>query len=346
MSYLKRIITVSVIAICFIFAGVSVFAETPETEPEQEPETPSTKYMMKIDGVDYMVVDSKEEGEAAIKELVESMLPKNSTLRSYDIEEKIEYVPVVQSSIPRGVNVADEEDEISDILEDQMDSSVPPLTIKIVSDKYNVKRTPIKVKFKYKKNLYDFQFIAKNKGSKGKTRTRYELTSVNGDVTSKVKKETKTVEKGEYKIVYTGRKKTPKDITATRYKTYKAKVEKKTIKRYGDVFLGLNLVEYGKQFLGNPYRVGGKSLTNGIDCVQFVRALYKKFGIHLPENRHKLFRTGKVVPYSKARPGDVVFYGKHPAVYIGNGKIISARKKGIAISNINYKRWTYIRRMR
>ena len=152
--------------------------------------------------------------------------------------------------------------------------------------------------------------------------------------------------KGKYTIILTGHKNNPKNITYKKYKQYKKNVEKLAIKNYGDVFLGRNLVNYGLKFVGNPYKVGGMSLTNGIDCVGFVRALYKKFGITLPGNRNKLFRTGKIVPYSKARAGDIVFYGVHPAIYIGNGKIVSARKSGIRVSRINYKKWTYIRRIR
>ena len=106
------------------------------------------------------------------------------------------------------------------------------------------------------------------------------------------------------------------------------------------------MVDYGKQFLGNPYKWGGKSLTNGIDCVQFVRALYRKYGIILPGKRSAFAHIGKAVSLKNARPGDIVYYGNHVAMYIGNGKIIHAQRKGINISNINYRKWKTIRRVK
>ena len=38
------------------------------------------------------------------------------------------------------------------------------------------------------------------------------------------------------------------------------------------------VVEYAKNFVGNRYRYGGSSLTNGTDCSGFTRGVYKKFG--------------------------------------------------------------------
>lgn len=37
----------------------------------------------------------------------------------------------------------------------------------------------------------------------------------------------------------------------------------------------VDLVEYAKQFVGNPYVWGGTSLTKGADCSGFVLAVFK-----------------------------------------------------------------------
>lgn len=50
----------------------------------------------------------------------------------------------------------------------------------------------------------------------------------------------------------------------------------------------VDLVEYAKQFIGNPYVWGGTSLTKGADCSGFVLSVFKKYGITLsllPEHR-------------------------------------------------------------
>ena len=47
-----------------------------------------------------------------------------------------------------------------------------------------------------------------------------------------------------------------------------------------------------------------------------------------------------------AKPGDIVYYGNHVAMYIGKGKIIHATYKGISIRNVNYRKWSTIRHIK
>ena len=53
------------------------------------------------------------------------------------------------------------------------------------------------------------------------------------------------------------------------------------------------VVEYAKNFVGNRYRYGGSSLTNGTDCSGFTRGVYKKFGKRLPHSSSAQRRYGK-----------------------------------------------------
>ena len=55
------------------------------------------------------------------------------------------------------------------------------------------------------------------------------------------------------------------------------------------------VVEYAKNFVGNRYRYGGSSLTNGTDCSGFTRGVYKKFGKRLPHSSSAQRRYGKKV---------------------------------------------------
>lgn len=107
-----------------------------------------------------------------------------------------------------------------------------------------------------------------------------------------------------------------------------------------------NLINYAKQFLGNPYVWGGTSLTRGTDCSGFTRGIYAKYGISLPRVSRDQARGGTRVSTSSLKAGDLVFYGNsssgyinHVAIYIGNGKIIHAsnRRDGIKISNMYYR---------
>lgn len=106
----------------------------------------------------------------------------------------------------------------------------------------------------------------------------------------------------------------------------------------------VDLCQYAKQFLGNPYVWGGVSLTNGADCSGFVLSIYKKYGITLPHYSGAQANCGTKISLSEAKPGDLVFYGKgqtisHVAIYIGNGQVIHASSPttGIKISNVYYK---------
>lgn len=117
--------------------------------------------------------------------------------------------------------------------------------------------------------------------------------------------------------------------------------------RYGQGVsdLRVDIVEYAKQFLGNPYVYGGTSLTKGIDCSGFTMAVYKHFGISLSHHSGTQSREGTKITAAELQPGDLVFYANssgtinHVAMYIGNGQVIHASdpKSGIKISNYRYR---------
>ena len=88
--------------------------------------------------------------------------------------------------------------------------------------------------------------------------------------------------------------------------------------------LGQEIVNYALQFVGNPYVWGGTSLTNGADCSGFVQSVYAHFGISLPRTSESQMYAGTTVSYSGAQPGDLICYGSHIAIYIGNGQIVHA----------------------
>lgn len=111
------------------------------------------------------------------------------------------------------------------------------------------------------------------------------------------------------------------------------------------------LVQYAKQFIGNPYVWGGTSLTNGTDCSGFTLSIYKKYGISLPHHAASQAQLGTKISAAEAQPGDLVFYSKngsinHVAIYIGGGQVIhaSSPKTGIKISGMNYRTIACIRR--
>ncbi len=106
----------------------------------------------------------------------------------------------------------------------------------------------------------------------------------------------------------------------------------------------VDLCQYAKQFLGNPYVWGGVSLTKGADCSGFVLSVFAKYGVNLPHSSRAQANSGTSISSSELAPGDLVFYAKggtinHVAIYIGGGQVIHASnpKTGIKISAYNYR---------
>ena len=110
---------------------------------------------------------------------------------------------------------------------------------------------------------------------------------------------------------------------------------------------GQQVADYACKFIGNPYVAGGTSLTNGADCSGFVMAVYQAFGISLPRSSYAQAGVGTAVSYSEAKPGDIIYYGGHVGIYIGNGQIVhaSTERTGIKITAATYRSIITVRRI-
>lgn len=114
---------------------------------------------------------------------------------------------------------------------------------------------------------------------------------------------------------------------------------------------GASVVSYACQFVGNPYVMGGTSLTNGADCSGFVMSVYANFGISLPHSSYALQNCGSEVSYANAQPGDIVCYAGHVGIYIGGGQIVNASSSapypvgGIKTNSATYRQILTVRRV-
>lgn len=115
---------------------------------------------------------------------------------------------------------------------------------------------------------------------------------------------------------------------------------------------GRQVANYAKQFIGNPYKWGGESLTRGADCSGFTMKVYQHFGYHLPHSSISQRRYGKSVSWSSKQVGDLICYNAingvgHVGIYIGNNQVVHAGSTatGIHTSTANYRSVNCVRRI-
>jgi cell wall-associated NlpC family hydrolase len=86
---------------------------------------------------------------------------------------------------------------------------------------------------------------------------------------------------------------------------------------------GEAIAETALMFLGAPYEWGGVTVM-GLDCSGLVQAVHRRFGLLLPHNAEQLEAAGREVPFAEAQPGDLLCYGDHVAIWLGDGEIVHA----------------------
>ena len=111
--------------------------------------------------------------------------------------------------------------------------------------------------------------------------------------------------------------------------------------------VGQQAANYACNFVGNPYKFGGTSLTYGTDCSGFTQAVYAHFGISLPRDSYSQRSCGTEVSYANAQPGDIICYAGHVALYLGNGQIVhaSTERTGITYGYATYRTILSVRRV-
>jgi cell wall-associated NlpC family hydrolase len=97
-------------------------------------------------------------------------------------------------------------------------------------------------------------------------------------------------------------------------------------------------IKAGYTKLGMPYVWGGESdAEGGYDCSGLVQWAFRQAGITMPRVAADQARTGPIVPYAQARPGDLLIWANDPtapgyishiAIYLGDNKMLVAPHTG------------------
>ncbi len=108
------------------------------------------------------------------------------------------------------------------------------------------------------------------------------------------------------------------------------------------------LYQFIYEWIGTPYRLGGKTKKGGVDCSRFAYELYESvFNTTLGNNSRNIYT--QVDPIRKKddlKPGDLVFFKirsrsiTHVGVYMGDDKFAHASSsRGVMISDLNEAYW-------
>src|SRR5690606_28678080 len=72
-----------------------------------------------------------------------------------------------------------------------------------------------------------------------------------------------------------------------------------------------NIIESAKNYLGKPYKPGGKKPETGFDCSGFTGYIFTQNGVPVSGASHDIAKMGKHKPKEKLIPGDLVFFGSN-----------------------------------
>lgn len=110
---------------------------------------------------------------------------------------------------------------------------------------------------------------------------------------------------------------------------------------------GQQIADYAAQWVGvTPYVWGGTNLYSGVDCSGFVCSVYENFGYNLWASRVDLDTVGYEVSLNEAKPGDVMVFSGHVAIYAGNGKITHALNQNYGVLTTDLSWGGYLRCIR
>lgn len=93
---------------------------------------------------------------------------------------------------------------------------------------------------------------------------------------------------------------------------------------------GNRVLEIAASARGIPYCWGGTT-TNCFDCSGFTQWVFRQVGINLPRTSAQQRHAGTVVSRNDARPGDLVWWPGHVAIFAGGNQIIDASRPGTVI---------------
>lgn len=280
-------------------------------------------YIVSADGKELFIVEDKETAKQVVRDVMDNYVPEKGDVDSIKLEENLKIEDKTLFIGVKPPTVITEKEAVQKVLESN-ETDKPMMHVTTTAKVDEKKDVDPEVVYEKTDDLFDGNIELKSEGEKGEKIVTNEVVMVNGEKESEEAVNEKVTQKPVDTVMLLGTKARPHDTAWADYS--------------GETFGtmdGQELVDFGKQFLGNPYKWGGTSLTNGADCSGFIYAIYQHFGYNVP--RMGFFEMGKGVCLAEAKPGDIVYYPGHYAMYAGNGMIVHAynSRAGICMSGVH-----------
>ncbi len=320
--YLKRIrkkagrVVLAFLCLALIVTGIMVVKNKVQY---------ATAYTIKSGDTSLCYVSSKGAADKVINKLVNQYKPEGTNIKAIE-NNYLETEPADPAKV-KEVGVTNVDEAVAYIDEYIKAEKDEEHSITVISSKMEILPYTPEPDYEKDDSVLAGESYVKVEGKDGKQEVTTFITTVNGKICDQKVSDTKILDKGKKATICKGTLGLPRGED---WKTYE-----------GDPVFNdaQDLIKTCKQYMGAPYKYGGKSLTNGIDCVQYIRQMFAKYGVSIP-NRHKdIQKVGKGVKLKDAQPGDIVCWTHHVGIYVGNGKVINAtRAKGVTISSVYMKK--------
>lgn len=288
-------------------------------------------FVIRVDGADVCFLESREDTENAIKQLVKNDLPENTSIIAVETDDRLEVMKAKRSDRDRIITADEAAEAISSFI---TENSIQRLQFKTACVKYRTEKYDPEPDYIKDNTMLAGESKVVKKGKKGSRKIAIRYTVINGKVVGRTTYTVKIFDEGKKATIKKGTLGLPEGAD---WKTFTGAPVFKN---------GKELITTAKKYMGAPYKYGGSSLKTGIDCVWFVKKMYAKYGIHIPLSHGGIKKLGTGVSLKKAQKGDIVCYKAHVGLYVGNGKMIEANSKtGVHITNVNTGRVVTIRRV-
>ena len=290
-----------------------------------------TSYALTVDGKQVCCVKTKNDAEEAVKTVLETYSPEGTSVKSANSDGKIKIEKVAASSCDETVEPAVAAEKVVE----NCGESEEAVDVAVASIKTEIKEYIPEPEYVKDDTMLAGESKVKEEGVAGTQEVTTTYTTINGEIVDEQETNVEILDEGTSAVVVKGTLGLPEGED---WETYTGDPV------YKD---GGELVQTAQNYLGAPYKYGGYSLTNGIDCVQFIRQMYAKYGISLPNGKYALQHVGTSVSLKNAQKGDIICYsGHHYALYLGDNKIIHAVKGGVSIgNNASYRGIVTVRRV-